>query len=121
MPSALAVGIRVEQSGEFLPRASRAGRRHPEGLADSLHRLPQAAEDLQVFIPRRNRPLLLQGEFRITLQARNGVPAVSRFFVSCFTQLIDGLLGNSPDELSVPPCEVRRPGKGETSVGKQSS
>src|SRR6266702_3276507 len=68
MPSALAVGTRVEQSGEFLPRASRAGRRHPEGLADSLHRLPQAAEDLQVFIPRRNRPLLLQGEFRITLQ-----------------------------------------------------
>src|SRR6266571_2351919 len=67
MPSALAVGTRVEQSGEFLPRASRAGRRHPEGLADSLHRLPQAAEDLQVFIPRRNRPLLLQGEFRITL------------------------------------------------------
>src|SRR6266702_2050925 len=67
MPSALAVGTRVEQSGEVLPRASRAGRRHPEGLADSLHRLPQAAEDLQVFIPRRNRPLLLQGEFRITL------------------------------------------------------
>jgi hypothetical protein len=31
------------------------------------HRLPSAAEDLQVIIPRRNRALLLQGKFCITL------------------------------------------------------
>ena len=42
----LAMGTRVEQSGEFLPRAGRARRRHLEDMADSLHRLPSAAEDL---------------------------------------------------------------------------
>src|SRR6266576_5396239 len=61
------MGTRVEQSSEFLPRASRTSRRHLEDMADSLHRLPSAAEDLQVIIPRCNRTLLLQGEFRITL------------------------------------------------------
>jgi hypothetical protein len=43
MPEALAVGTRMEQSGEFLPCASRAGRRHPEDMADSLHRLSSTA------------------------------------------------------------------------------
>src|SRR5260370_29205706 len=62
------MGTRVEQTGEFLPCASRAGRRHTEGMADSLHRLSSAAEDLQVIISRRNRALLLQGEFCITLR-----------------------------------------------------
>src|SRR6266571_2395862 len=62
------MGTRVEQSGEFLPRAGRARRCHLEDLADSLHRLPSAAEDLQVIISCRNRALLLQGEFRITLE-----------------------------------------------------
>jgi hypothetical protein len=38
-------------------------------MADSLHRLPSTAEDLQVIIPCRNRVLLLQGEFCITLLA----------------------------------------------------
>src|SRR5690349_3490855 len=61
------MGPRVEQPSEFFPRASRASRRHLEDLADSLHRLPSAAEDLQVIIPRCNRALLLQGAFRITL------------------------------------------------------
>src|SRR6266487_4923549 len=61
------MGTRVEQSSEFLPRASRTSRRHLEDMADSLHRLPSAAEDLQVIIPRCNRTLLLQGEFCITL------------------------------------------------------
>ena len=61
------MGARVEQSGEFLPRAGRARRRHLEDMADSLHRLPSAAEDLYVIVPRRNRALLLQGEFCITL------------------------------------------------------
>src|SRR5437588_5915939 len=61
------MGTQVEQSSEFLPRTSRTSRRHLEDMADSLHRLPSAAEDLQVIIPRRNRTLLLQGEFRITL------------------------------------------------------
>src|SRR5690348_4478679 len=58
---------RVEQPSEFFPRASRASRRHLEDLADSLHRLPSAAEDLQVIIPRCNGTLLLQGGFCITL------------------------------------------------------
>src|SRR5438034_11361680 len=62
------MGTRVEQSGKFVPRASGTGHRHLEDMADSLYRLPSAAEDLQVIIPRRNRTLLLQGEFRITLQ-----------------------------------------------------
>src|SRR5438034_8184734 len=61
------MGTRVEQSSEFLPRASRTSRRHLEDMADSLYRLPSAAEDLQVIIPRCNRALLLQGEFCITL------------------------------------------------------
>src|SRR6266566_3636284 len=61
------MGTRVEQSSEFLPRASRTSRRHLEDMADSLHRLPSAAEDLQVIIPRCNRTLLLQGEFCITV------------------------------------------------------
>ena len=62
------MGTRVEQSGKFVPRASGTGRRHLEDMADSLYRQPSAAEDLQVIIPRRNRTLLLQGEFRITLR-----------------------------------------------------
>src|SRR6266700_420687 len=62
------MGARVEQSGEFLPRTSRARRRHLEDMADSLHRLPSAADDLCVIIPCRNRALLLQGEFCITLR-----------------------------------------------------
>src|SRR6266513_1504318 len=62
------MGTRVEQSSEFLPRASRTSRRHLEDMADSLHRLPSAAEDLQLIIPRCNRTLLLQGEFCITLK-----------------------------------------------------
>src|SRR2546423_10214765 len=63
------MGARVEQPSEFLPRASRTSHRHLEDMADSLHRLPSAAENLQVIIPRCNRPLLLQGEFCITLFA----------------------------------------------------
>src|SRR5271165_429224 len=61
------MGTRVEQSGEFIPCAGGAGRRHLEDVADSLHRLSATAEDLQVIIPRGNRTLLLQREFRITL------------------------------------------------------
>src|SRR6266568_6255562 len=61
------MGTRVEQTGEFVPGASRAGHRHLEDLADSLHRLSSAAEDLQVIVSRRNRTLLLQREFRISL------------------------------------------------------
>src|SRR5262245_64661375 len=61
------MGTRVEQPGEFVPCAGRAGRCQLEGVADSLHRLPSAAEDLQVIIPCRNRALLLQAEFCITL------------------------------------------------------
>src|SRR5215472_16079486 len=61
------MGTRVEQSGEFLPCAGRAGCRHVEDLADSLHRLSPTAEDLQIIILRRNRPLLLQGDFCISL------------------------------------------------------
>src|SRR5712671_8127924 len=67
MPEALAMGTRMEQQSEFFPRASRAGCRYPEDMADSLHRLSSAAQDLQVLIPCRNRTLLLQGEFCITL------------------------------------------------------
>src|SRR3974377_1052310 len=67
MPRAIAMGARVEQSSEFVPCAGRAGRCQLEGVADSLHRLPSAAEDLQVIIPCRNRALLLQGEFWISL------------------------------------------------------
>ena len=60
------MGTRVDsQVSSF--RASRASRRHLEDMADSLHRLPSAAEDLQVVIPRCNGTLLLQGEFCITL------------------------------------------------------
>src|SRR6266568_525003 len=62
------MGTRVEQTGEFVPGASRAGHRHLEDLADSLHRLSSAAEDLQVIVSRRNRTLLLQREFRISLR-----------------------------------------------------
>src|SRR5215831_10123920 len=64
------MGTRVEQSGEFLPCAGRAGCRHVEDLADSLHRLSPTAEDLQIIILRRNRPLLLQGDFCISLNDR---------------------------------------------------
>src|SRR5271166_929630 len=67
MPSAFAMGTRVEQPGKFLSCASRAGRRDLEDLASSLHGLPSAVEDLQVVVPRRNWALLLQGEFFITL------------------------------------------------------
>src|SRR6266568_5096773 len=63
------MGARVEQSGEFLPRAGRARCRHLEDMANSIHRLPSAAEDLYVIVPCRNRALLLQGEFCITLKA----------------------------------------------------
>src|SRR6266849_838061 len=66
------MGTQVEQSGELLPRAGRARRRHLEDMADSLHRLPSAAEDLYVIVPSRNRALLLQGEFCITLQLSAG-------------------------------------------------
>src|SRR4030088_1682893 len=69
------MGTRVEQSGKFVPRASGTGHRHLEDMADSLYRLPSAAEDLQVIIPRRNRTLLLQGEFRITLDVSHSVTA----------------------------------------------
>src|SRR5258708_7614465 len=68
MPRAIAMGTRLEQSGEFLPRTGRASRRQLEDMADSLHRLPSAAEDLQVIIPRRNWTLLLQREFCISLK-----------------------------------------------------
>ena len=37
-------------------------------MADSFHRLPTTAEDLQVIIPSRSRALLLQRKFCITLQ-----------------------------------------------------
>jgi hypothetical protein len=57
-----------KQSGKFLPRPSRARRRHLEDMADSLHRLPPAAEDVYVIVPRRNRALLLQGEFCMSLR-----------------------------------------------------
>ena len=67
------MGTRVEQSGEFVPRSGGASRRHLEDVADSLHRLPSAAEDLQVIIPRGNRTLLLQREFRITLLIPIGI------------------------------------------------
>src|SRR2546423_6539700 len=70
------MGARVEQPGEFLPCAGRARRCHLEDLADSLHRLPSAAEDLQVIIFRSNRALLLQGEFRITLSGSVHIPPV---------------------------------------------
>src|SRR5580704_14384110 len=62
------MGTRMEQPGEFLPRAGRASSSQPEGLADSLYRLSSAAEDLQVIISCCNRALLLQGEFCITLK-----------------------------------------------------
>ena len=52
----------------FLPRASRARRRYLEDIADSLHRLPSTAEDLQVIIPCRNRAIFLQREFRISFR-----------------------------------------------------
>src|ERR1700749_749130 len=65
------MGTGVEQSGEFFPRASRTSRRHLEDMADSLHRLPSAAKDLQVIISCCNGTLLLQGEFCITLFAYN--------------------------------------------------
>src|SRR5579875_3622691 len=67
MPQAIAMGTPVEQSGEFLPCASRARRCPTQDLADSLHRLPEAARNLRVLVPRRNRPVLLQREFRISL------------------------------------------------------
>src|SRR5215471_9582998 len=70
------MGTRVEQSGELVPRTYRAGCRHFEDLADSVHRLSPAAEDLQVIIPRCNRALLLQGEFWITLDAFLGAQLV---------------------------------------------
>ena len=44
------------------------GDRHLEDMADALHRLSSAVEDFRVIISRRNRALLLQGEFWITLQ-----------------------------------------------------
>src|SRR5512142_196925 len=69
MPSAFAMGTRVEQPGKFLSCASRASRRHLEDLASSLHGLPPAVEDFPVLVPRRNWALLLQGEFCITLRA----------------------------------------------------
>src|SRR5512142_373523 len=68
MPSAFAMGTRVEQPGKFLSCASRASRRHLEDLASSLHGLPPAVEDFPVLVPRRNWALLLQGEFCITLK-----------------------------------------------------
>jgi hypothetical protein len=40
---------------------------HLEDMANSLHRLPSAAEDLYIIVPSRNRTLLLQGAFRIGL------------------------------------------------------
>jgi Helix-turn-helix of DDE superfamily endonuclease len=54
--------------GESKLCASRTGRRHLEDMADSLHRLSSAPEDRQVVIPCRNRALLFQGEFCITLR-----------------------------------------------------
>src|SRR5882762_2906768 len=104
MPSAFAMGTRVEQSGEFLPRAGRTSRRHLEDMADSLHRLPSAGEDLQVIIPRRHRTLLLQGEFCITL-------------VNCgwkYGHRVEGLESRpvggavAPDTGGIHPDEVRR-------------
>jgi hypothetical protein len=50
-------------------RAYGAARCHLEDMADALHRLSPTVEDLQVIIPRGNRTLLLQREFRITLHA----------------------------------------------------
>src|SRR6516225_10187668 len=78
MPRAIAMGTRVEQSAEFVPCAGGAGRRHLEGVANSLHRLPPPVEDLQVIILRSNRTLLLQREFRITLHvSRTGLSDLS--------------------------------------------
>src|SRR5215470_17397260 len=85
MPRAIAVGTRVEQSSEFVSCTSGAGRRHLEDLADSIHRLSSAAEDLQLIIPCSNRTLLLQREFRITLMVSiwspHGLHVVSTWFV----------------------------------------
>ena len=84
------MGTRVEQSGEFVPRASGTSRRHLEDLADSLYRLPSAAEDLQIIIPCRNRALLLQGEFCITRQATIS-SGNSRLF--CYDSAMDEHVG----------------------------
>src|SRR5713101_3274219 len=95
------MGTRVEQSGEFLPCAGRARRCHLEDMADSLHRLPSAAEELQVIISRSNRALLLQGEFRITLYLplqRNRQPRTG------------SAAGRSFREVAADGLRIRRPG-----------
>src|SRR6266700_5746146 len=69
------MGTRVEQPGELVPCAGRAGCRDLEDLADPLHRLPPAAKDLQVIVQSRNRTLLLQGTFCITLHDSIGAHA----------------------------------------------
>src|SRR6266566_5776797 len=74
------MGTRVEQPGELVPCAGRAGCRDLEDLADPLHRLPPAAKDLQVIVQSRNRTLLLQGTFCITLLALVGMPIALTIF-----------------------------------------
>ena len=44
-------------------RPSRARRRHLEDMADSLRRLPSAAEDLYIIVPRRNRTYSFKESF----------------------------------------------------------
>src|SRR5580700_10254893 len=81
------MGTRMEQPGEFLPRAGRAGSSQPEGLADSLYRLSSAAEDLQVITSCCNRALLLQGAFCITLKEPEQTrPMATTFFPRATTR-----------------------------------
>ena len=46
-------------------------------MADSLHRLQTATEDLLVLVPSSYRPALLQGGFCITLLGGAGSPDVA--------------------------------------------
>jgi hypothetical protein len=61
--------VQLPGSGASMPRSrgGRADHRDLEDVADSLHQLPSAAEDLQVIIPRRDRTLFLQRGFCISL------------------------------------------------------
>src|SRR5215469_12244602 len=98
------MGTPVEQSGELVPRTSRAGCRHFEDLADSVHRLSPAAEDLQVIIPRCNRTLLLQGEIWITLifPALTWIPARSRRIPTQINRRLMTAIQKSPHLLTPP-------------------
>ena len=68
---------RVQQPDQLSSGAGRAGRGQPEDMANSLHRLQKAAENLLVLVSGCHWPVLLQREFRHSLTSSRSMPSIT--------------------------------------------